>query len=397
MSDSPSQIGNVSQVARQYGPYVEAEWGFANHWYPAVFSKEVEVRGVVGVRIGGHDIAVTRSDDGTAYAIGDRCLHRGVKLSAKPTCFADKMVSCWYHGFTYNAETGKLDTIVGSPEDPLIGNVGVRSYPTEEFAGIIWAFVGDEDFGDPPPIVEDLPMKVDDRDLVHLQDADYVGDGIRRVCAGNWRPAVENGLDPSHLLVHWDNAIVLAQDRMLPLGVIAVTDDASELIDIEGGPKGVRNRYDLPDKYEAVIENKMLNVKSKGGTVYPPYRASAWLPCGMMIEDWPLQGYVQYEFMVPVDDHTHAYWEIICTRAKTEEERDEFAFMYKNYFEPLAIRGFNDNDLFAREATEEFYQRYDGWNNEVFAHADFSVVQWRKHASKFGRGFFQSPYAVDEF
>ncbi len=397
MSDSPSQIGNVSQVARQYGPYVEANWGFANHWYPGIFSHELETRGVVGIRIGGHDIAITRKDDGSSWAISDRCLHRGVKLSAKPTCFADGLITCWYHGFTYNAETGNLDTIVGSPEDPLINSVKVRTYPTEEFAGIVWVFVGDEDFGDPPPIVEDLPMKVDDRDIVHLQDEDYVGAGIRRVCKGNWRPAVENGLDPSHLLVHWDNAIVLAQDRMLPLGVIALTEDASELIDIDGGPKGVRNRYDMPDRYQAIVENKMLNVKSKGGTVYPPYRASAWLPCGMMIEDWPLQGHVQYEFMVPVDEHTHAYWEIICTRAKNQEERDEFEFMYKNYFEPLAIRGFNDNDLFAREATEEFYQKHDGWNNEVFAHADFSVVQWRKHASKFGRGFFQSPYATDEF
>lgn len=398
MSDSSSpRVGSVSQLARQYGPYVEAEWGFANHWYPGVFGKEVEKRGVIGTRIGGHDIAITRSDDGTPYAIADRCLHRGVKLSAKPTCFADKLVTCWYHGFTYNAETGNLDTIVGAPEDPLVNSIKTRTYPVEEAAGIIWVFVGDEDFGDPPALATDLPMRVEDRDIVHLLDEDYIGDGIRRQCAGNWRPAVENGLDPSHLLVHWDNSILLAQDRMLPLGVTALTEDATELIDLPDGPKGVRNRYDLPDKYQVVTENPMLNVKSKGKTVYPPYRASAWVPCGMMIEDWPVQRHVQYEFMVPVDDHTHMYWEIICTRASTEEEKDEFAFQYKNYFEPLAIHGFNDNDLFAREATEDFYWKYDGWNNEIFAHADFSVVQWRKHASKFGRGFFQSPYASEEF
>lgn len=397
MSEATTQIGNISKVARQYAPYVEADWGFANHWYPAAFSHEVEARGVVGVRIGGHDIAITRTDEGVAYGIADRCLHRGVKLSAKPMCFASGEVTCWYHGFTYNAETGNLDTIVGAPEDPLIGTVGVRAYPTEEFAGIIWLFVGDEDFGEPPAIETDLPMRVTDRDIVHFQDEDYIGRGIRRHTAGNWRPAVENGLDPSHLLVHWDNAIVLAQDRFLPLGVTALTDDATELIDIEDGPKGVRNRYDLPGKYEPVSENSMLGVKAKGGTVFPPYRASAWVPCGDMIEDWPLPGHVQYEFMVPVDDHTHMYWEIIATRATTEEEREEFNFRYEHYYEPLALRGFNDSDLFAREATEEFYQKFDGWNNEVFAHADFSVVQWRKHAAKFGRGFFQSPYASDEF
>lgn len=391
-----SAVGNVSRTARQYGPYVEANWGFANHWYPGVFSHEVEARGVVGTRIGGHDIAVTRSDDGSAYAIADRCLHRGVKLSAKPTCFADKKITCWYHGFTYNTENGNLDTIVGAPNDPLINTISVRTYPTEEYGGIIWVFVGDEDFGEPPALVEDLPMKVDDAPIPHLMDPDFIGAGIRREAKGNWRPAVENGLDPSHLLVHWDNAIVLATDRFLPLGVNALTDDATELIDIEGGPKGVRNRYDLPEKYDAVAENPMLGVKAKG-SIPMPYRASAWLPCGMMIEPWPQPGHVQYEFMVPIDDHTHMYWEIIGTSAATEEEREEFRFRYEHYYEPLAIRGFNDNDLFAREQTEDFYQKYDGWNNEIFAHADFSVVQWRKHASKFGRGFFESPYSVDEF
>ena len=173
MSEATTQIGNVSKVARQYAPYVEADWGFANHWYPAAFSHEVEARGVVGVRIGGHDIAITRTDEGVAYGIADRCLHRGVKLSAKPMCFASGEVTCWYHGFTYNAETGNLDTIVGAPEDPLIGTVGVRAYPTEEFAGIIWLFVGDEDFGEPPAIETDLPMRVTDRDIVYFQDEDY--------------------------------------------------------------------------------------------------------------------------------------------------------------------------------------------------------------------------------
>jgi hypothetical protein len=45
----------------------------------------------------------------------------------------------------------------------------------------------------------------------------------------------------------------------------------------------------------------------------------------------------------------------------------------------------------AREATEEFYEKRDGWNNEQLSDLDFSVVAWRKHASKYGRGFFESP------
>lgn len=390
-----SNLGSTSAFARQYAPYVQANWGLANHWYPGIFSHEVEVHDVKSIRIGGYDIAVTRNEDGTASAISDRCLHRGVKLSAKPMCFRDKTITCWYHGFTYNVETGNLDTIVGSPDDPLINTVAVQVFPTEEFAGIIWVFVGDKDFGPPPPIFTDIPAPVAPdfkNPIPHLQDPDIITRGIRRECVGNWRPAVENGLDPSHLLVHRDNSIVLALDRILPLGLKAVKDDATEFVDMPDGPKGVINHYEKPENYEPVFENPMLNIKSYGSTVYEPFRVSGWLPCHIMVENWPLPGYAQYEMMVPIDDKTHMYWEIIAYRATTDEEKADFDFRYENFFEPLGIRGFNDPDIFAREQSEEHYQRFDGWNNEVFAHADFPVVAWRKHASKFGRGFFESPY-----
>lgn len=397
MSQSTYAVGNAAALSRQYGPYVQADWGFANHWYPGVFSREVEEKGVVGITIGGHDIAITRDADGKAYAISDRCAHKGVKMSLKPMCFANKTVTCWYHGYTYNAESGNLDTIVGSPDDKLINNARVRTYPTEEFAGLIWVFVGDEDYP-VPPIETDLPIKVTDKvnAIPHLQDADIVTDGIRRELYGNWRLATENGLDPGHLLVHWDNQIIVALDRAMPLGMKALTNDATELIDIEDGPKGVMNRYDLPENYEPVFSNPMVDIKARGNTMYETFRVSAWVPGTLMVENWPIPDYAQYEFYVPIDDHHHMYFEVIAYRASTEDEKKEFQFKFDNFFKPLGLLDFNNNDIMAREATEEFYEKRDGWNNEVLSDMDYSVVAWRKHASKFGRGFFESPYADEE-
>lgn len=398
MTTSSHQIGHASAVVRQYGPYVQADWGFANHWYPGCFSHEVEERGVVGITIGGHDIAVTRDSTGKAYAIADRCLHRGVKMSLKPMCFADKTVTCWYHGYTYNAESGNLDTIVGSPDDKLINTVKVQSYPTEEFAGIIWVFVGEDGFSPVPPIVEDLPMKVTDKSnaIPHLQDEDVLARGIRRPLHGNWRLAVENGLDPGHLLVHWDNQIIVALDRAMPLGMKANKDDATELIDIENGPKGVMNRYDLPENYTPVFANPMVEIKARGGTMYETFRVSAWMPGTLMVENWPIPGIGQYEFYVPIDDHNHMYWEIIVDHDRGPDSVKEFNFKYENFYLPLGLQEFNNRDIMARDATEEFYERFDGWNNEVLSDMDFSVIAWRKHASKFGRGFFQSPFLDEE-
>jgi phenylpropionate dioxygenase-like ring-hydroxylating dioxygenase large terminal subunit len=390
-----SSAGAAAALARQYGPYLQADWGYANHWYPGLFSREVSPGGVVGITIGGHDIAVTRDQSGKAWAISDRCVHRGVKMSRKPMCFADKTVTCWYHGFTYNAETGNLDTIVGSPDDKLINNARVRTYPTEEFAGIVWVFVGDEDYSPVPPIVTDLPMKVTDREnpAPHLQDPDIVTDGIRREVYGNWRLAAENGLDPGHILVHRDNQMVVALDYALPLGLKVLTEDAAQLIDIEGGPKGIMERFDLQEAFEPVFFNPKLGVKARGTRYDPFFRVSAWLPSGLMVESWPEPGYVQYEFYVPVDDHHHMYWEIVGGRATTEEEKQEFQFKFDNFFKPLGLLDFNDRDIMAREATEEFYAKRDGWRGEALCDMDFPIVAWRKQAAKFGRGFFESPNA----
>jgi phenylpropionate dioxygenase-like ring-hydroxylating dioxygenase large terminal subunit len=120
-------------ASRQYAPYVEADWGFKNTWYPALFSHELAENGVKGVTMAGHDIVLRRSR-GKVYALRDRCAHRGVKMSLRPMCLTAETLSCWYHGFTYGLDDGVLKTIVASPDDPLIGKVRIRTYPVAERA-----------------------------------------------------------------------------------------------------------------------------------------------------------------------------------------------------------------------------------------------------------------------
>ncbi|MEC8112808.1 MAG: Rieske 2Fe-2S domain-containing protein, partial [Pseudomonadota bacterium] len=116
-----SGTANTDAVQKEYQPYVDADWGFVNHWYPALFSNELAEGQVEGIQIAGIQIVLRRAN-GKVYALKDQCIHRGVRLSAKPMCFNKETISCWYHGFTFNLESGNLDTIVGNPDDPLIGN-----------------------------------------------------------------------------------------------------------------------------------------------------------------------------------------------------------------------------------------------------------------------------------
>jgi hypothetical protein len=99
----------------------------------------------------------------------------------------------------------------------------------------------------------------------------------------------------------------------------------------------------------------------------------------------------QFEWFVPIDDKRHEYWSVIAAWCATEDERAEFRYRYDKYFEPLILREFNDQDIFAREAMQRFYAN-GGWEKEQLCVLDTAVVQWRKVAARHNRGI-QPPLA----
>ena len=395
---------NDQKTQSQYQPYKDAAWGFINHWYPALFSGELGEDQVEGIQICGIPI-VLRRVDGRVLALKDQCIHRGVRLSAKPMCFNKKTISCWYHGFTFDLETGGLTTIVGNPDDKLIGTTGITTYPVEEVSGMIFVFVREDDFPDEdvPPLASDLPVRFPQNSerFPHplwpaapgLMDENAVALGMHRTGDCNWRIACENGFDNAHILVHQDNTIVQAMNWVLPLGIRPASDDCITLIEDENGPKGLM-QWLFTDRWEPILENKVLDAKVEGlnGRFY---RTSVVLPGVLMVENWPEEHIVQYEWYVPITDDTYEYWEVLVKFCPTEEERKKFEYRYERVFKPLCLHGFNDCDLYAREAMHEFYADGTGWDNEQLVATDVSPITWRKVASRYNRGIAKPGKGVD--
>jgi carbazole 1,9a-dioxygenase terminal dioxygenase component len=70
-----------------------------------------------------------------------------------------------------------------------------------------------------------------------------------------------------------------------------------------------------------------------------------------------------------------------------EEEAAAFRDEVNDKWIELALDGFNDDDVWAREATEEFYGDNDrGWVEERLFETDMAIVEWRKLASQRNRG-----------
>ena len=386
---------NDAKTQSQYQPYKDAAWGFMNHWYPALFTEELKEDQVEGIQICGVPIVLRRAD-GQVYALKDQCAHRGVRLSEKPMCFNKETISCWYHGFTFDLKSGDLTTIVGNPNDKIVGTIGITSYPVHEVNGMIFVFVRDEDFPleDVPPLSHDLPFRFPDNSekfphplwpaAPSVLDDNAMILGMHRTGFGDWRIACENGFDNAHILVHADNTIVHAMDWTLPLGIVPASDEAITVIEDENGPKGLM-QWLFTDKWEPVLENEELGVKVEGlkGRFY---RTSVVMPGVLMVENWPEEHVVQYEWYVPITDDTHEYWEVLVKVCNTPEERKKFKKRFDLVYKPLCLHGFNDCDLHAREAMQNFYLDGTGWQDEQLMATDVSPITWRKLASRWNRG-----------
>lgn len=182
------QSASKEDSSRMWPRYDEAATGFRNYWYPAVIASKVKAKKPFSVMICGEKIVLLR-DGGKVYGLNDRCPHRGVPLSLGRAEFPG-MLTCRYHGWTYNLKDGQLAAaLTDGPNSPICGkaNVRVKTYPVEERAGIIWVFVGDQAA---PPIEEDIPEELLAPDAVVLPMMD--------VRPGNWRYAMENAIDAAH-------------------------------------------------------------------------------------------------------------------------------------------------------------------------------------------------------
>lgn len=395
---------NDARTQSQYQPYKDAAWGFVNHWYPALFSEELPEDHVEGIQICGKQI-VLRRVDGKIFALKDQCLHRGVRLSAKPMCFNKDTITCWYHGFTYGLNDGELKTIVGNPDDPLIGTTGITTYPVHEINGMIFVFVREDDYPDEdvPPLSHDLPVRFPENSerFPHplwptppsLLDDNAVCLGMHRTGESNWRIACENGFDNAHILIHQDNTIVQAYNWVLPLGIRPVSDDCITLIEDEDGPKGLM-QWLFTDRWEPILENKALDIKVEGLNSRF-YRTSVVLPGVLLVENWPEEHIVQYEWYVPITDDTYEYWEVLVKVCPTEADRKAYQYRFDRVFKPLALEGFNNCDLYAREAMQEFYADGTGWEAEQLVATDVSPITWRKLASRHNRGIAKPGKGVE--
>jgi phenylpropionate dioxygenase-like ring-hydroxylating dioxygenase large terminal subunit len=158
------------------------ELGLRNYWYPVMAAWRLG-RKPKAVKALGEDIVLFR-DGGKLHALGERCPHRGARLSQGKCLYPGSgTVSCPYHGWTFSGETGScVAKLMEGPDAPMPREARVKAYPVRALRGAIWVFVGDIEA---PPLESEVPECL-------VATADWHGFATWRTYRCNWRIMKDN-------------------------------------------------------------------------------------------------------------------------------------------------------------------------------------------------------------
>ena len=385
--------------------YLDAGLGFRNHWYPAFFShelKEADTSAGLGEPVGHFQCRVIlgerilfRRIDGQVYAIHDQCIHKGVPFSKKPECYTRETLTCWYHGFTYDLKSGELVNIITDPQSPLIGRHRTRSYPVRETQGMVFVFIGDDE---PADLETDVPPGFLDEDLLMYPD------GWSEEVHCNWRLGAENGFDPAHAYMHRNSPLVRGFKVPTVLGDTGLEDNKGmEVINgkrSDDGPSGVRliRGAGAPVWEVDVAGGKTISAQylpDEPGVMQGMIpEVGIWMPGVLRVDPFPAPHIVHFEWYVPVTERTHRYMIGWGSKVSTEQEKKGFFDEMKYLWRDFVPQKFNNEDMFAREAMDEFYSVEDGWHRERLFGPDVLITAWRILCSNTNRGIQHLPYGA---
>jgi 5,5'-dehydrodivanillate O-demethylase len=113
-------------------------------WHPVMRSQDLPAGNAKPLEILGEKFTIYRGETGVPHVTAFRCAHRGTQLSLG--WVENDTLRCRYHGWRFD---GAGQCVEQPNEDrPFCEKVKIPSYPTREYAGLIFAYLGE---GAPPP------------------------------------------------------------------------------------------------------------------------------------------------------------------------------------------------------------------------------------------------------
>lgn len=135
MSTEQSHLADIVKTSQETlcGRYLR------RFWHPIYRSEDLRRCRAVPVEILSEKFTLYRGESGSPHIVAFRCAHRGTQLS---TGFVEgEDIRCRYHGWKYDA----CGHCVEQPSEitSFASKVRIRSWPVQEYLGLIWAYFGE--------------------------------------------------------------------------------------------------------------------------------------------------------------------------------------------------------------------------------------------------------------
>ena len=133
---------NHNDLLTQTGPGTPLGELYRRYWIPALLSEEIPAPDCAPVRVKllSEELVAFRDSNGRIGLMDEHCPHRGTSLffGRNQQCG----LTCVYHGWKIDVDGNVVDTPAEPPGSDFKKKLRHRSFPTEEAAGIVYAYLG---------------------------------------------------------------------------------------------------------------------------------------------------------------------------------------------------------------------------------------------------------------
>ena len=163
------------------GPNTPCGEYLRRYWQPICLTEQLTDL-PVALTIMGEDLVAFRDKSGQIGVMNRHCSHRGTSLEYG--IVAERGIRCCYHGWLFDVDGTILETPGEPPDSRLKDSFVHGAYPTHDFKGLVFAYMG------PPDTMPAFPVF----DTLEMPDNEMVPYAIHYPC--NWLQVNENPLIP---------------------------------------------------------------------------------------------------------------------------------------------------------------------------------------------------------
>jgi phenylpropionate dioxygenase-like ring-hydroxylating dioxygenase large terminal subunit len=127
------------------GPGTPMGEAMRRYWIPALLSWEVAEPDCPPVRVKllGEALVMFRDSAGRIGLLDEFCAHRGTSLWLGRN--EEYGLRCIWHGWKYDVTGQCVHQLNESADTSFAPKIRIKSYPTCEFGGVVWAYMGPPD------------------------------------------------------------------------------------------------------------------------------------------------------------------------------------------------------------------------------------------------------------